>query len=59
MNSQIQHFSECSNGNFGTNCSSFCEGCLHHTCDPVDGLCDNTTICHPGYVHGDYCDTGT
>ncbi|CAG2194766.1 MEGF10_11 [Mytilus edulis] len=48
---------ECSNGNFGTNCSSFCEGCLHHTCDPVDGLCDNTTICHPGYVHGDYCDT--
>ncbi|XP_063398312.1 cell death abnormality protein 1-like [Mytilus trossulus] len=48
---------KCSNGKFGTNCLEFCEGCLHHTCDPVDGLCDNTTICHPGYVHGDYCDT--
>ncbi|VDI12460.1 Hypothetical predicted protein, partial [Mytilus galloprovincialis] len=46
---------ECSNGQFGTNCSEFCTGCISDMCDRVDGLCDNKHACKPGYVYGDYC----
>lgn len=51
-------FSECLYGQFGRNCSQFCEGCLLSKCDPVNGLCDNTSICSPGYIHSAYCNIG-
>lgn len=28
-------------------------------CDHVDGVCDNTTVCNPGYKYMKYCSTGT
>ncbi|XP_052087932.1 multiple epidermal growth factor-like domains protein 10 isoform X2 [Mytilus californianus] len=46
---------KCPNGQFGTKCLELCEGCLSYMCDHVDGLCDNTTVCKPGYVYGKYC----
>ncbi|XP_071132256.1 uncharacterized protein [Mytilus edulis] len=45
----------CVNGNFGTNCSNFCDGCLSFKCNRVDGLCDDKNACNAGYVFGDYC----
>lgn len=49
---------ECPTGRFGTNCTHFCDGCISNMCDHVDGFCDNTTVCNPGYVYGDYCNKG-
>ncbi|XP_076115345.1 uncharacterized protein LOC143083059 [Mytilus galloprovincialis] len=46
---------ECSIGYFGGNCTEFCGGCLSNSCDPVDGLCNITKACKPGYIGGDYC----
>lgn len=51
-------FSECSSGQFGKNCSEFCQGCISQMCDHVTGLCDNSTACKPGYVYDKYCNTG-
>ncbi|VDI07668.1 Hypothetical predicted protein [Mytilus galloprovincialis] len=48
-------FEKCPYGQFGRNCSQFCEGCLLSKCDPVNGLCDNTSTCSPGYIHSAYC----
>ncbi|XP_063402882.1 uncharacterized protein LOC134686925 [Mytilus trossulus] len=47
--------SECPYGQFGRNCSQFCEGCFLSMCNPVNGLCDNTSICSPGYIQSAYC----
>ncbi|XP_076114506.1 uncharacterized protein LOC143082356 [Mytilus galloprovincialis] len=46
----------CPNGQFGRNCSGFCEGCVSSMCDHVSGLCDNTTSCNPGYKQTAKCD---
>ncbi|VDI60957.1 Hypothetical predicted protein [Mytilus galloprovincialis] len=46
---------ECPTGQFGKNCSEFCEGCLSRMCSNVDGLCENTTACNPGYIYEEYC----
>ncbi|VDH95845.1 Hypothetical predicted protein, partial [Mytilus galloprovincialis] len=46
----------CPNGQFGRNCSKFCNGCVSSICEPVNGLCDNTTSCNPGYKHTAKCD---
>ncbi|XP_052071242.1 multiple epidermal growth factor-like domains protein 10 isoform X3 [Mytilus californianus] len=48
---------KCPFGQFGKNCSEFCEGCLSQMCDHVNGLCDNSTACRPGYVYDEYCNT--
>ncbi|CAC5376554.1 unnamed protein product [Mytilus coruscus] len=48
-------FLECSSGNFGENCTDYCWGCLSNLCDPLDGLCNITTACSPGYTDGEYC----
>ncbi|XP_071181860.1 neurogenic locus notch homolog protein 2-like [Mytilus edulis] len=48
---------ECLNGTFGRNCSEFCAGCLSSMCDPVNGECDNTVSCSPGYLYSEYCNT--
>ncbi|CAC5388871.1 Tyrosine-protein phosphatase 2,Tyrosine-protein phosphatase corkscrew,Tyrosine-protein phosphatase non-receptor type 6 [Mytilus coruscus] len=48
-------YDKCSYGQFGRNCSHFCEGCFLGMCDPVNGLCDNASICSPGYIYGAYC----
>ncbi|CAC5355160.1 unnamed protein product [Mytilus coruscus] len=45
----------CPHSKFGKNCSGFCEGCLSRTCYRVNGLCDNTTSCNPGYKYSQYC----
>ncbi|CAG2257240.1 MEGF10_11 [Mytilus edulis] len=47
---------DCPNGQFGRNCSKFCNGCVSSICEPVNGLCDNTTSCNPGYKHTAKCD---
>ncbi|OPL33394.1 hypothetical protein AM593_10031, partial [Mytilus galloprovincialis] len=46
---------KCPTGQFGKNCSEFCEGCLSRMCSNVDGLCENTTACNPGYIYEEYC----
>ncbi|XP_071132277.1 uncharacterized protein [Mytilus edulis] len=46
---------KCPNGQFGILCSKFCNGCISNMCDHVDGLCENTTVCNPGYVYEKYC----
>ncbi|XP_071169615.1 cell death abnormality protein 1-like [Mytilus edulis] len=46
---------KCPNSQFGRNCSEICEGCISKLCDHVDGLCDDKTVCEPGYVIGEYC----
>lgn len=51
----LHFFSECPTGQFGKNCSEFCEGCLSRMCSNVDGLCENTTACNPGYIYEEYC----
>ncbi|VDI84210.1 Hypothetical predicted protein [Mytilus galloprovincialis] len=48
---------ECLNGTFGRNCSEFCAGCLSSMCDPVNGECDDTVSCSPGYLYSEYCNT--
>ncbi|CAC5417493.1 unnamed protein product [Mytilus coruscus] len=48
---------ECPDGQFGRNCSQFCNGCISNICDHVNGLCDNSTGCNPGYVYGNFCNT--
>ncbi|CAC5417485.1 unnamed protein product [Mytilus coruscus] len=48
-------YEKCPRGQFGRNCSEFCEGCISRTCDPNNGLCDKKTACNPGYVYGKYC----
>ncbi|CAC5362800.1 unnamed protein product [Mytilus coruscus] len=48
-------FEKCPHGQFGRNCSQFCERCFLGMCDPVNGLCDNTSVCSPGYIYGAYC----
>ncbi|XP_063443552.1 multiple epidermal growth factor-like domains protein 11 isoform X2 [Mytilus trossulus] len=48
---------ECPFGKFGKNCSEFCHGCISHMCDHVNGICDNSTACKPGYVYDKYCNT--
>ncbi|VDI18885.1 Hypothetical predicted protein [Mytilus galloprovincialis] len=48
---------ECSFGQFGKNCSEFCHGCISQMCDHVNGICDNSTACKPGYVYDKYCNT--
>ncbi|XP_076072679.1 uncharacterized protein LOC143044511 isoform X2 [Mytilus galloprovincialis] len=48
---------ECPFGQFGKNCSEFCHGCISQMCDHVNGLCDNSTACKPGYVYDEYCNT--
>ncbi|XP_063443549.1 multiple epidermal growth factor-like domains protein 10 [Mytilus trossulus] len=48
---------KCPLGKFGKNCSEFCEGCISHMCDYVNGICDNSTACKPGYVYDKYCNT--
>lgn len=50
---------ECPNGQFGKNCSEFCDGCIARMCDHVDGLCDKTSACRSGYKYSQYCNTGT
>ncbi|XP_076115922.1 uncharacterized protein LOC143083542 [Mytilus galloprovincialis] len=45
----------CPNGQFGRNCSRSCNGCVSSMCNSVDGLCDNTTSCNPGYEHTNEC----
>lgn len=52
-------FSECPKSQFGRNCSQFCHGCFLGKCDPVNGLCDDTSICSPGYIYGAYCNRST
>ncbi|CAC5398621.1 unnamed protein product [Mytilus coruscus] len=56
LNPPCDDVTECSNGQFGRNCSTFCEGCISGLCDPVNGLCDNTTACNPGYEYSKFCD---
>ncbi|XP_063399474.1 uncharacterized protein LOC134684090 [Mytilus trossulus] len=46
----------CPNGQFGRNCSRSCNGCVSSMCDYVNGLCDDTTSCNPGYEHTVKCD---
>ncbi|CAG2257829.1 unnamed protein product [Mytilus edulis] len=46
---------KCPKSQFGRNCSQFCHGCFLGKCDPVNGLCDDTSICSPGYIYGAYC----
>ncbi|CAG2241083.1 unnamed protein product [Mytilus edulis] len=37
------------------NCKNVCEGCISSMCDPIDGLCYNTSGCEPGYLYDKYC----
>ncbi|CAG2229408.1 unnamed protein product [Mytilus edulis] len=45
----------CPGGQFGNNCSKFCNGCISRLCDHVSGSCDNKTGCNPGYKSTDNC----
>ncbi|CAC5418182.1 MEGF10_11 [Mytilus coruscus] len=47
---------DCPSGQFGRNCSEFCDGCVSSMCDHVSGMCDNTTSCKHGYRYSEYCD---
>ncbi|CAC5385841.1 unnamed protein product [Mytilus coruscus] len=46
---------ECENGKFGFSCLESCDGCLAKSCNPVTGVCKDTSTCNPGYVYGQYC----
>ncbi|CAC5418190.1 PTPRT [Mytilus coruscus] len=46
----------CPNGQFGRNCSGFCDGCISKLCHHVNGLCENSTSCDPGYKYSSHCD---
>ncbi|XP_052063948.1 protein draper-like [Mytilus californianus] len=46
---------ECDVGYFGINCSQICFGCISNQCDKVNGVCNNSSGCKPGFVKGQNC----
>ncbi|XP_052067767.1 multiple epidermal growth factor-like domains protein 6 [Mytilus californianus] len=46
---------ECDVGYFGINCSQTCFGCISNQCDKVNGVCNNSSECKPGFVKGQNC----